>query len=118
MTTGLRNYAHNITGGWTAAHFKEKSALCFMAIKTHVVIFKEAMERYAQPEIYICNAAEADEIKALLASVGDECNGPIERLSYTEFVLEAGTISLAELRGRFAEESDAADEAGCMKPTI
>lgn len=80
-----------------------------MAIKTHVVVFKEAMETYAQPEIYICDAAEADQIQALLETVGNECNGPIERLSYTEFVEEVGTITLAELRGRFAEESDAAE---------
>lgn len=84
-----------------------------MAIKTHVVIFKEAMEGYTQPEIYICDAIEADEIQALLETVGEECNGPIERLPYTEFVEEASMITLAELRERFAEESDAADEAGC-----
>jgi hypothetical protein len=80
-----------------------------MATKTHVVIFKEAMERYAQPEICICDAAEADEIQALLQSVGDDCNGPIERLPYTEFVEEAGTITLATLRERFTEELEAAE---------
>jgi hypothetical protein len=81
-----------------------------MAKKIHVVIFKEAMEIYAQPEIYICDANEADAIQALLESVGNECNGPIERLLYTEFVEKAEMITLAELRGRFAEESDTAAE--------
>jgi hypothetical protein len=81
-----------------------------MATKIHVVIFKQSMEIYAQPEIYICDANEADAIQALLESVGNECNGPIERLLYTEFVGEVRMITLAELRGRFAEEPDAADE--------
>jgi hypothetical protein len=88
----------------------QKGAPNFMATKTHVVIFKEAMEKYAQPEIYICDAAEADEIQALLETVGDECNGPIERLSYTEFVEQVKMITLGELRERFAEEPDAAGE--------
>jgi hypothetical protein len=77
---------------------------------THIVIFKEANEKYAKPEMFVCYAAEADEIQALLESVGNECNGPIERLPYTEFVEKARTITLAELRGRFAEGSDAGGE--------
>jgi hypothetical protein len=77
---------------------------------THIIIFKEANEKYAKPEMFVCNAAEADEIKALLESVGDECNGPIERLPYTEFAEEVQTIALGELRGRFAEGSDAGGE--------
>jgi hypothetical protein len=89
-----------------------------MTTKTRIIIFTEAMETYAEPEIYVCDAAEADRIQALLESVGDECNGPIARLPYTEFVEEAETITLAELRERFAEESCAVDEAGWMKPTI
>lgn len=76
---------------------------------THIIIFKEAMETYAEPEIFICDAAEADEIQALLESVGDECNGPIARLPYTEFVEKAKMITLAELRERFAEELEPAE---------
>jgi hypothetical protein len=75
-----------------------------MATKTHVVIFKEAMEKYAQPELYICAANEADAIEELLETVGNEGCGPIETLSYTEFVEEIKTISLADLRERFADE--------------
>jgi hypothetical protein len=75
---------------------------------THIVVFKEANEKYAKPEMFVCNAAEADQIQALLETVGDECNGPIARLPYAEFVEDAGTITLAELRERFAEEPDAA----------
>jgi hypothetical protein len=86
--------------------FQKTGALSFMA--THIIIFKEAHENYTKPEIFICNAAEADEIQALLETVGEECNGPIERLSYTEFVEEVRTITLAELRGRFAEELEPA----------
>jgi hypothetical protein len=78
---------------------------------THIIIFKEANEKYAKPEMFVCDAAEADEIQALLESVGEECNGPIARLPYTEFIEEAKMISLAELRGRFAEEPDAGEEA-------
>jgi hypothetical protein len=77
---------------------------------THIIIFKEANEKYAKPEMFVCDAAEADEIQALLESVGDECNGPIARLPYTEFVEEAKMITLAELRERFAEEPNAASE--------
>jgi hypothetical protein len=80
-----------------------------MAIKTHVVVFKEAMERYAQPEIYICDAAEAGEIQALLATVENEGSGPIGSLSYTEFVEQVEQITLAELKERFAEELEAAE---------
>jgi hypothetical protein len=68
-----------------------------MATKTHVVIFKKAMDRNAQPEIFTCSAAEADEIRGLLATLENEGSGPIGSLSYTEFVEEVGTITLAEL---------------------
>jgi hypothetical protein len=84
---------------------------------THIIVFKEANEKYAKPEMFVCNAAEAGEIQALLRTVGEECNGPIESLRYTEFVEEVGVITLAELRVRFAEESDAPDEEA-VKPTI
>jgi hypothetical protein len=77
---------------------------------THIIIFKEAHEKHAKPEMFVCDAAEADEIQALLESVGEECNGPIARLPYSEFVEEVGTITLAELRERFAEEPDGAGE--------
>jgi hypothetical protein len=77
---------------------------------THIVVFKEANEKYAKSEMFVCDAAEADQIQALLETVGDECNGPIERLPYAEFVEQVKMITLAELRGRFAEESDAAGE--------
>lgn len=77
---------------------------------THIIIFKEANEEYREPEMFVCDAAEADGIQALLESVGDECNGPIARLPYSEFIEEVETITLAELRERFAEEPDAAGE--------
>lgn len=77
---------------------------------THIIIFKEANEKYAKPEMFVCDATEADEIHALLDSVGNECNGPIECLSYTEFVTEVEKITLAELRERFAEQSEAEEE--------
>jgi hypothetical protein len=77
---------------------------------THIIMFKEANEKYAGPEIFVCNADEEDDIQALLETVGDECNGPIEHLPYVEFVEKAETITLAELRGRFAEGSDAGGE--------
>jgi hypothetical protein len=77
---------------------------------THIIVFKEAHEKYAKPEMFVCDANEADEIQTLLETVGDECNGPIERLHYAEFVEKAETITLAELRGRFAQESEEAEE--------
>jgi hypothetical protein len=77
---------------------------------THIIIFKEANEEYTKPEMFVCDAVEAGEIQALLESVGEECNGPIERLPYVEFVEKAETITLAELRGRFAEGPDAEGE--------
>jgi hypothetical protein len=80
-----------------------------MATKTHVVIFKEAMDRNAQPEIFTCSAAEADEIQTLLATVENEGCGPIGSLSYMEFVEQVAPITLAELRERFAEELEAAE---------
>jgi hypothetical protein len=67
------------------------------------------MNRNAQPEIFTCSAAEADEIQALLATVENEGDGPIGSLSYTEFVEQVAPITLAELRERFAEELEAAD---------
>ena len=80
-----------------------------MATKTHIVIFKEAMDRNAQPELFTCSAAEADEIQVLLATVENEGSGPIGSLSYTEFVEQVAPITLAELRERFAEELEAAE---------
>jgi hypothetical protein len=47
-----------------------------MATKTHVVIFKETMDRNAQPEIFTCSAAEANEIEELLGTVENEGSGP------------------------------------------
>jgi hypothetical protein len=80
-----------------------------MAEKTNIVIFKEAMDRNAQPELFTCSAAEADEIQVLLATVENEGSGPIGSLSYTEFVEQVSPITLAELRERFAEELEAAE---------
>lgn len=80
-----------------------------MATKTCVVIFRESMDRNAQPELFTCSAAEADEIQTLLATVENEGSGPIGSLSYTEFVEKAETITLAELRNRFADELEAAE---------
>ncbi len=77
---------------------------------THIIVFKEANEKYAKSEMFVCNANESNEIQALLQTVGDECNGPIERLPYVKFVEKAETITLAELRERFAEGSDAGGE--------
>jgi hypothetical protein len=76
---------------------------------TRIIIFREANEKYAKPEMFICNPAEANEIQALLETVGDECNGPIERLPCTEFVEQVKMIKLAELRERFAEKLEAAE---------
>jgi ribosomal silencing factor RsfS len=103
------------TGGLSAAHFIRKRASNFMA--TDIVVFKEANEKYAKPEMFVCDANEADVIRALLETLGEECNGPIENLSYTEFVEEVKTITLAELRERFVEEPDAAGEEA-VKLTI
>jgi hypothetical protein len=80
-----------------------------MSTKTHVVIFKEAMDRNAQPELFTCSAAEANEIEELLGTVENEGSGPIGSLSYTDFVEEVQTITLTELRERFAEELEAAE---------
>ena len=79
-------------------------------MSTHIVVFKEAHEKYAKPGIFVCDAAEADEIQALLETVGEGCNGPIERLPHAEFVEKAETATLAELRRRFAQEPDAVEE--------
>ena len=76
--------------------------------QTHIVIFKEANERYAKPEIYTCLAKEADGIEDLLDKVCNEGDGPIGGLSDTEFVEKVATITLAELRERFEEELEAA----------
>jgi hypothetical protein len=78
--------------------------------QTHIVVFKEANERYAKPEIYTCAAKEADDIEELLDKVCDEGDGPIGSLSDTEFVEKVGTITLAELQDRFADELEAAKE--------
>ena len=67
------------------------------------------MDRNAQPELFTCSAAEADEIQVLLASVENEGSGPVGSLSYTEFVEKVETITLAELRDRFADELEAAE---------
>jgi hypothetical protein len=71
---------------------------------THIVVFKEAMEKYAQPEIFTCSADEAEEILELLNTVCSEGCGPIDGLSYTEFVEQVEQITLKELRERFADE--------------
>jgi hypothetical protein len=73
-------------------------------VGTHIVVFKEAMERYGQPEIYTCSAAEADDIQELLDKVCNQGGGPIDSLSYTEFVEQVEPITLAELKDRFADE--------------
>jgi hypothetical protein len=75
-----------------------------MATKTHVVVFKEAMDRNAQPELFTCSAAEAGEIQELLDRVCDQGSGPIYSLSYTEFVEQVAPITLNKLRERFADE--------------
>jgi hypothetical protein len=80
-----------------------------MATKTHVVVFKESMDRYARPELFTCSAAEANEIEGLLGTVENEGSGPIGSLSYTDFVEQVAPITLAELRERFAEELEAAE---------
>ena len=66
------------------------------------------MDRNAQPELFTCSAAEANEIEELLGTVENEGSGPIGSLSYTDFVEEVQTITLTELRERFAEELEAA----------
>jgi hypothetical protein len=76
---------------------------------THIIIFKEANEKYAKPEMFVCDAAEADEIQELLATVENEGSGPIGSLSYTEFVEQVEPITVAKLRERFAEELEAAE---------
>jgi len=73
-------------------------------VGTHIVAFKAAMEKYAQPEIFTCSANEADEIRELLDGVCNEGSGPIDALSYTEFVETVAPITLAELQDRFADE--------------
>jgi hypothetical protein len=81
-----------------------------VAARPHVVTFKQAMEKCAQPEMYICAAEEAGQIQELLATVENEGSGPIGSLSYTEFVKQVAPITLAELRERFADELEAASE--------
>lgn len=81
-----------------------------MATKTHVVIFKEAMEKYVQPEMFTCSADEADEILELLGNVCNEGWGPIDSLSYTGFVEEVEQITLAKLKKRFEDELAALEE--------
>jgi hypothetical protein len=79
-------------------------------VGTHVVAFKEAMEKYAQPEMFTCSADEADEILELLNKVCDQGSGPIDSLSYTEFVEPVERITLAELKERFEDELAALEE--------
>jgi len=79
-------------------------------VGTHIVVFKEAMEKYAQPEIFTCSANEADEILELLNKVCNEGCGPIDSLSYTEFVEQVEPITLEKLRERFADELAELDE--------
>jgi hypothetical protein len=71
---------------------------------TYIVVFKESMEKYAQPEIYTCLAAEADAIQELLDKVCNQGSGSIDSLSYTEFVEAVEPITLADLQDRFADE--------------
>lgn len=88
-------------------YFRKTEISVFMPKKkvgTQIVAFKESMEKYARPEIFTCSADEADEILELLDRVCNQGDGPIDSLSYTEFVEEAGTITLAELSERFADE--------------
>jgi hypothetical protein len=82
-----------------------------MATKTHVVIFREVMDRNGPPEIFTCSAAEADEIEILLAAIESDGLGPIERVSYTEFVEQIASITVAELLERFPEEFEEPEEA-------
>jgi hypothetical protein len=77
---------------------------------THIVVFKEAMEKYAQPEIFTCSADEAEEILELLNKVCNEGCGPIDGLSYTEFVEQVEQITLAELKERFEDELASVEE--------
>jgi hypothetical protein len=77
---------------------------------THVVIFKEANEKYAQPEIFVCAANEADAILELLGKVENEGSGPIGTLSCTNFVEKVETTTLAELQERFADELAESEE--------
>lgn len=79
-------------------------------VGTHVVAFKEAMEKYAQPEMFTCSADEADEILELLNKVCNEGCGPIDALSYTEFVEAVEPITLAQLKERFEDELAALEE--------
>lgn len=81
-----------------------------MAIKTHVVVFKESMDRNAQPEMFTCSADEADEIQELLGRVCNQGSGSIDSLSYTDFVEQVAPITLAELKERFADELAALEE--------
>lgn len=67
-------------------------------MKTHVVVFKEAGERDAQPEIYTCAANEVDAIQELLDKVGKAMGQ--STVSYTEFTEEVDTVTLAELQER------------------
>ena len=79
-------------------------------VGTRVVAFKEAMEKYAQPEMFTCSADEADTILELLNKVCNEGCGPIDGLSYTEFVEQVEQITLAELKERFEDELASVEE--------
>ena len=73
-------------------------------VVTHIVVFKDSDDKHAQPEMFTCSAAEAGEIRELLDRVCNQGMGPIDSLSYTEFVEKVGTITLKKLQKRFAGE--------------
>jgi hypothetical protein len=77
--------------------------------KQFVVAFKEADDRSATPELYLCSAEESDAIGELLGKVLAEGDGPINTVSDRDFVEPIKTITLAELSERFAEELEAAE---------
>ena len=109
MTTELRNYANNKSRAGESPPISRKRASELHANAHHNF---QGSERgiYEAGDVCLRCSREAGEIQALLESVGEECNGPIERLPYVEFVEKAETITLAELRGRFAEGPDAEGE--------
>jgi hypothetical protein len=78
--------------------------------KQFVVAFKEADERCATPELYICSAEEADAIGELLGKVLAEGDGPINTVSDRDFVEPITTITLRELRERFEDELAKSEE--------
>src|SRR5258708_30303690 len=88
----------------------KKRGSSFMATTTHVVVFKEALDRNAKPEIFTCTAAEASEIQELLDRVCNEGDGPVGSLSYTEFVEQVEPIALSQLKDRFEDELASLEE--------